>query len=376
MVSRRTHSRWKMLNMNETLHRQLVSGELTGWRATLGRLGLSCLACGYAAGIGIRSAAFRTGWLKSTRVAVPVISIGNLTAGGTGKTPFAAYIARWFRQHDTRVAFLSRGYGADPGAVNDEALVLNLLCPDVPHLQNPDRIAGAEIAIQELETQLLILDDGFQHRRLARDLDLVLIDATNPWGFNALLPRGFLREPLSALRRADLIVLTRVDQVTPDDLIQIRRRIKRIRGVDDCVEVSFPSRHLTNSRGETDDWKSFMTAGDQPARIVALCGIGNPAAFRKLLEQQGITLSPDAFRIYPDHHRYTREDIDQLKVWSSGLKATAIVTTQKDLVKLDVTELGKIPLWAAEITTEIHDGNAALEARLNSIQASIPADEF
>src|SRR4029077_18396307 len=116
----------------------------------------------------------------------------NLTTGGTGKTPFAAHLARWFREQNVRVAFLSRGYGAAPGDVNDEALVLDRLCPDVPHLQNRDRVEGARIACEEFESQLLILDDGFQHRRLARDLDIVLIDALNPWGYGHLLPRGML----------------------------------------------------------------------------------------------------------------------------------------------------------------------------------------
>ncbi|MDB5384619.1 MAG: Tetraacyldisaccharide 4-kinase [Planctomycetaceae bacterium] len=377
MVGGRTDSRREVLGMNEALHRQLVSGELTGWRAALGRLGLSCLACGYAAGVELRALGFRTGWLKETRVAVPVISIGNLTAGGTGKTPFAAFIARWFREHGTRVAFLSRGYGADPGAVNDEALVLNLLCPDVPHLQNPDRIAGAEIAIQELESQVLILDDGFQHRRLARNLDIVLIDATNPWGFGALLPRGFLREPLSALRRADIIVLTRVDQVSAESVHSIRQRLLKIRGTDACLEVSFPSHQLVNSRGETYSWEQIRDAAThQQRRIAAFCGIGNPAAFRQLLAQQGLKIEAETFQIFPDHHRYTREDVDRLQTWATEMQACSIVTTQKDLVKLDVAEIGGIPLWAAEITVEIHAGKEPLEERLNAIRKTIPVDEF
>lgn len=363
--------------MNEAFHRQLVSGELTGWRAGLGRFGLSCLSVGYALGVGLRSVGFRIGYLKSVKVAVPVISIGNLTAGGTGKTPFAAYVASWFRQHQTRVAFLSRGYGADPGAVNDEALVLNQLCPDVPHLQNPDRVAGAQTAIAELESQLLILDDGFQHRRLARDLDLVLIDATNPWGYDALLPRGYLREPLSALQRADLVVVTRVDQVTPDKLLAIRQRLQRIRGTSECVEVSFPSHQLTNSRSETCGWGQLISsASQQPARIAAFCGIGNPAAFRRLLEQQGISLIEGAFRVFPDHHRYSRDDVDELRTWATDLRATAVVTTQKDLVKLELAELGQIPLWAARISSEIQQGSELLEAKLSAIQTRIPADDF
>src|SRR4029079_10034726 len=122
---------------------------------------------------------------------------------------------------------------------NDEALVLEQLCPDVPHLQNPDRVASARVAREELDSQLLILDDAFQHRRLARDLDIVLIDALNPWGYGHLLPRGLLREPLSSLRRADLVVLTSADQCTPHARQSIIDRIASIRGQNQVVEVAY-----------------------------------------------------------------------------------------------------------------------------------------
>src|SRR4029079_15424314 len=127
---------------------------------------------------------------------------------------------------------------------NDEALVLEQLCPDVPHLQNPDRVASARVAREELDSQLLILDDAFQHRRLARDLNIVLIDALNPWGYGHLLPRGLLREPVSSLRRAELVLLTRADQCTPEARQQIVARIAAVCQSDACVEVSFPPRQL------------------------------------------------------------------------------------------------------------------------------------
>ena len=348
--------------MNEAYHRALVSGQLHGLRPTLLRLGLSCLAVLYGLGTRFRSLAFRLGWLRVEKVSIPVISLGNITTGGTGKTPFAAFVAQWYRQHGVRVAFLSRGYGADPGAVNDEALVLSQLCPDVPHLQNPDRVASARIAIEELESQLLILDDGFQHRRLHRDLDIVLIDATNPWGYGALLPRGLLREPLGALCRAGLIVITRADDATPEQLDAIRSRLQRIRGTQDCVEVSFPCRRLVNSAGDTTDWSSL-----ERRPVAAFCGIGNPSAFRNLLSRQGTYLTDQSFRVFPDHHRYTREDVDQLRAWSDQLGSPIILTTQKDLVKLEISKLNQSPLWAVEIGTEILAGRELLEHHLQAI---------
>ena len=135
---------------------------------------------------------------------MPVISVGNITTGGTGKTPMVAWLARWFRNQDVRVALVSRGYRAEAEGQNDEARELATLLPDVPHLQNPDRVAAARIAIDELETQLIILDDGFQHRRIHRDLEIVLIDALQPFGFGHVLPRGLLREPLRGLAHPTL----------------------------------------------------------------------------------------------------------------------------------------------------------------------------
>ncbi len=357
--------------MDEAYHRSLVSGELKGLQPALMRLGLSGLSIGYGLAVRLRSLGYTAGLFESERVAVPVISLGNITTGGTGKTPFAAFVAQWFRDHAVRVAFLSRGYGADPGAVNDEALVLNQLCPDVPHLQDPDRVASARIAVEELESQLLILDDGFQHRRLGRDLDIVLIDATNPWGYGALLPRGLLREPLSSLRRAGLIVLTRVDGVTPQQLHLIKQRLERIRGTAECVETSFPIRRLVNSLGETTEWSS-LSAG----QVAAFCGIGNPKAFQGLLARGGLSVEGDRFRVFPDHYRYTRDDVHTLCDWADTLKSPVVLTTQKDLVKLDVPRLHHSPLWAVEIGTEIHSGRDLLEQHFHKILQSIPQDHI
>ena len=156
-----------------------------------------------------------------------VISVGNLTLGGTGKTPMVEWLARWFRSHDVRVAIVSRGYGAVDGGQNDEARELEEKLPDVPHLQDPNRAAAARVAIDELATQLIVLDDGFQHRRLGRDLDIILIDAVEPFGYDRVFPRGMLREPLSGLRRADVIGLTRADVVNETRRREIARGSRR-----------------------------------------------------------------------------------------------------------------------------------------------------
>jgi tetraacyldisaccharide 4'-kinase len=190
----------------------LIRNERRGPLATAARAGLRLASWPYGLGSWARNRLFDAGWKKVHRAAVPVVCVGNLTTGGTGKTPCVEWVARFYRDRGVQVAIVSRGYGARGGR-NDEAMVLEENLPDVPHLQDPDRFAAAERAAEELESELVVLDDGFQHRRLHRDLDVVLIDATRPPTRDYLLPRGTLREPASGLRRAGAIVLTRCDQV-------------------------------------------------------------------------------------------------------------------------------------------------------------------
>src|SRR5260370_22990588 len=146
------------------------------------------------------------------------------------------HVARWYRQRGVRVVILSRGYGQAEG-LNDEGRVLDENLPDVPHLQDPDRARLAAIAVEELEAELLMLDDGFQHRRLARDLDIVLLDALEPFGLGRLFPRGLLREPASSLRRAGVVGLTRADLISQADRCSIRPRAERAAGPVGWVEA-------------------------------------------------------------------------------------------------------------------------------------------
>jgi len=338
----------------------LLSGKERGLRAAILRIALRVASLFYAIGVRSRNWAFDRGWKKTERAALPVVSLGNVTAGGTGKTPFAAFVARWFRQRGVRVCFISRGFAAPEQGTNDEALVLDALCPDVPHLQNPDRVAAARIAHQELDSQLIILDDGFQHRRLARDLDIVLIDATNPWGFGRYLPRGLLREPVASLKRADLVVLTRVDQVPRETIDAVRHEVTRRHSKCRIVEASFPPLRLINSAGTGAALESLS---GRP--IAAFCGIGNPPAFRASLEKLGWQVA-DA-RSYPDHHNYTRADIEDLGRWCRGLPINAVVCTQKDLVKIGLERLGERPLWAVEIGAKIVAGSEVLDACLQGV---------
>lgn len=339
---------------------RLVSGEARGPWPTLERLGLRVASVPYGLTVRLRNAAYQRGWLRSERVLVPVVSVGNLTAGGTGKTPCVEHIARFYRGLDRRVAILSRGYGG-AGGRNDEALVLEENLPDVPHLQGADRVALARTAVEELESEVLLLDDGFQHRRLARDLDLVLIDAMAPWGHGYLLPRGLLREPTSSLRRAGVILLTRCDQTPPEQRDRLRQTIARIAPHAPIVETTHRAVELSNSDGEN---APLDVLREGPS--AAFCGLGNPEAFRRSLVDLGARL--EDFRVYPDHHAYNREDVESLRRWAGTLPAgTAIVTTQKDLVKLRLSRLADRPLWCLRIRLHVESGQDALEERLRSV---------
>lgn len=339
-------------------YRALVSGQARGLGPSLGRCGLWGASLFYGGAVRLRNALYDAQWREVVRAAVPVVSVGNLTAGGTGKTPCVEYVARFYRDLDLRIAILSRGYGAGSSGPNDEALVLEENLPDVPHLQGPDRAALAATAVEELESEVLVLDDGFQHRRLARDLDLVLIDATNPWGHEHLLPRGLLREPRAALRRAGLVLLTRSRQVAATERGRLREEIARIAPDVEVAEADHRPLEWQNAGGRT-----VPVDGLAGRPLAAFCGIGNPEAFRRTLASLGHT--PIDWRTYPDHHPYTREDVAELRQWASRLPAeSVIVTTQKDLVKLRLERLDARELWALRIGWEVCAGEEALQHRL------------
>jgi tetraacyldisaccharide 4'-kinase len=344
----------------EQYFHELIRGERRGFWAALQRGGLQLASVPYGGVVRLRNWLFDKGWKRSARPPVPVVSVGNLTLGGTGKTPCVEYIAKFYRRQDVRVAILSRGYGSESGR-NDEAMVLEQNLPDVPHLQGVDRVALAQVAVEELESELLILDDGFQHRRLARDLDVVLIDATAPWGYDHLFPRGLLREPPSSLRRAGVVVLTRCDQVPPAEKESLVQRIRRVAAHVPVVETSHRPAAWINAEQHTVELERF---GQGP--VAGFCGIGNPDAFRRTLTNMGADVT--AFRTFPDHHNYTRADVEELRSWArQQAKECVLVTTQKDLVKLQITHLGERELWALQIQLHVDAGQRQVDERLEAL---------
>ena len=338
---------------------RLIRGQAHGPAASLARLGLGLCSAVYGVGAAARNMAYDQGLKRSRRAAVPVVSVGNITLGGTGKTPMVEWIARWYRRRGVRVTLISRGYGR-AGGINDEGQVLEVNLPDVPHLQDPDRVKLASIATIELDAELIILDDGFQHRRLARDLDLVMLDALDPFGLGKLFPRGLLREPIRSLRRASAVVLSRADLLEPSQREMIRRRVLCSAPALPFIEARHASIDLIDGEGLTYPLDDL--AGKE---VAAFCGIGNPEGFRRTIVP--LCRRVIELKVFPDHHPYCAGDVRSLTDWAGKTAANLALTTQKDLVKLRTATLGRVPLRALRIGLEIMDGLEALERILEPL---------
>ncbi len=336
---------------------ELVSGRRRGVGATLARGALRLAETPYSLAMRWRNRQYDNGGRAIERVGVPVISVGNLTLGGTGKTPMVEWLCRWFRAHGKRVTIVSRGYKAGDGATNDEALELEQKLPDVPHVQNPDRVAAARMAIEEFEAQAIVLDDAFQHRRIARDLDIVLLDALAPFGFEHVFPRGTLREPLSGLGRAHVVVLTRADMATPAERDRIAERVKRLAPAHCGPNASTNLWRYVQAVAMKPRWMHFAASASRH-----FVGIGNPAGFRHTLATCGYEVS--LFREFADHHAYSRGDVESLSAWAENSTVAAVLCTHKDLVKLGLDRLGDKPLWAVRIGLEFISGEDELSSRV------------
>jgi tetraacyldisaccharide 4'-kinase len=308
-----------------------------------------------------RLAAYNRGLLTITKLPAPVISVGNLTTGGTGKTPLVEWVCRTLARKQRKVCILTRGYGRPNASsrviVSDGSTVLAnateagdepfLLAHNLRGLaaviSDPNRIAAGQWAIDNLGAEVLVLDDGFQHLALARDLNILVIDATNPWGGGKLLPAGRLREPQAGLSRADCVVVTRADQ--SDELASLEKEIQRLNGACHVVRSEMTVTGVSRMNSERPD---ELVALPQPA--AAFCAVGNPESFFKLLRQAGI--EPVFTRTFRDHHQYTQSDADSLTQDSGQAGAHSIITTAKDAVKLQSSQFG-LPGYVLNIEISI-----------------------
>jgi len=350
--------------------KRLVDGSASGLPADTLRLILRGLAAPYAAAVRLRNRGYDLGLLPTHACDKPVICIGNLSLGGTGKTPLVAWTARHLAALGMRPAIVSRGYGARRGEVSDEAAELGLLVPGVPHHANPDRVTAAREAMAA-GADVIVLDDGFQHRRLARDLDIVAVDATDPFGCGFLFPRGLLREPLQGFSRADAIVLTRATLVDAARRAEIREAVARRAGgmPPTWAEATHRPVALRQSGGGRLPLETL-----RGRRVVACAGVGNPHAFRRSLEALGAHVT--AFRPFPDHHVYSPAELDDLGAWAQREQASMLVTTLKDLVKIRRDEVSEIPVAAVEITIDFSVGGDAIANLIASVVPSAATSSF
>ena len=323
----------------------------------------------YSAAIYLRNKKYTLKPKSVIQVSVPVISIGNLTTGGTGKTPMVIWVCRKLRSANQRVAVISRGYGSktnDAGMAmpNDEALEMQYRLPDVPQLQDPDRVKSAVIAIEELETECIVLDDGFQHRRLHRDLDVVLIDATNPFGYGYVLPRGLLREPIRNLKRADVVVVTRCEQVEAAKISAIVSTIqshcKKNCIVCQCQTV--PTAWIQYD-GQS---APIEQRNDEP--VFACCAIGNPDSFLATARRAGVNIVGSHF--FDDHHQYSRTDLEQIIEMVKQCNASKVICTHKDLVKIAVNQFADVPFFALQADIVLISGEDVFQEALQRTAAS------
>jgi len=343
-------------------HRRVADPRGSGPALAVCRALLSVGALGYGAAVRMRNRAYDRGRRRVHRAAVPVISVGNITAGGTGKTPFAAWLCALLRARNLRPAVLSRGYGASGrSGLDDENRVLSALAPGVAIVVDPDRVRGAARAVREHGAQALILDDGFQHRRLARDLDIVLIDALNPFGGGHLLPRGLLREPPGGLGRAGAIVITRSDQVPQERLEAIRRDLGRRAATPSVALAVHRPVGLRRMEGAEQDGGRWPLSELAEGGWAAFCGIANPDAFRLTLE--GLGARVQQFTAFPDHHHYRPADLERLLERARRAGCRAVATTHKDAVKLQGLPASgfPLPLLVLEVRLEVVEGREALE---------------
>ena len=312
-----------------------------------------------------RNAFYDRGLIEAHDLGARVISVGNITTGGTGKTPLVAYIAELLAERGEKVCILTRGYGRenararvlvsdgenvledDPSKTGDEPLELaKRLKGRAIIIADADRVAAAEWAKRKFGVTVFLLDDAFQHRKAKRDVDIVCIDATWPLDEMRMLPGGRLREPLSGLTRAGAIVVTRADLVDDTSISNLRSEISRFAPATRIFEASTRIAGYFDGSAEREQLDS--------ERAFAFCGIGNPDGFFGSLRLAGVDVA--GFEIFADHYRYSQRDIDALANKASRAGAAMLVTTAKDAVKLSALKFD-IPCLVAKMEVVIDDAD-------------------
>jgi tetraacyldisaccharide 4'-kinase len=342
--------------MNKTTNwfRLLIAEKKEGKLRKIFLFPLCLLSFFYGLLVRLRVWFFAQGVFRSYFLPCKVISLGNITLGGTGKTPLASYLAEFIKEKGLRVAILSRGYKGkfsglygvvtdgeetfmDARQAGDEPYLLSMKLKGIPIIIGKERRISGRFAIERFRSQVIILDDGFQHLPVKRDVNLLLLDARDPFGNGYLFPRGVLREPLGQMKRADAVILTKTDQC--DNITKLKENLAR--WTED--RPIFAMKYAAVGVRVLKERDVLPIAVLRNKKIWAFTGIGNPESFRKTianLESQVL-----GFVSFPDHYWFKPEDIQKLMEEGEEKGAEALVTTEKDAVRLEGLATGKIPLW-------------------------------
>lgn len=317
---------------------------------------------GYALGLGAKRFPYKIGLQRGHRMSVPVICVGNITVGGTGKTPAVIAICRRLREWGHSPAVISRGYRGEKGdneiirvdpvesdwkRVGDEPLLIARSLPDVPVYVGVDRVAAAKRATEEAMPTVIVLDDGFQHWRLARKMDIVLLDGTNPFGNGKLLPRGPLREPLAALHRASLIALTKVN-LAEEGGVWAQRLQARLRAPV-VQAIHRPSGFFDLSIGQVRPLSDVRNTS-----VVAASGLARNETFTDLLRSIGAKI--EGALDFSDHQEYGPVEWAEIRHIMSECNTKTLVTTAKDATKWSAEDIRGMHVWVLEIAFEVSIG--------------------
>ena len=356
-----------------------ITTKQSGFLSSLFRFLLTPFCWLYSAVISARNYCYKVGWFKQKQLACTVISVGNIVVGGTGKTPATAAMASLLKNKGFRVALILSGYKRHSNDAitivsdgekrlcsrkesGDEAEMLARQLTDIPIVVGKQRYLAGKTALDRFKSEILIIDDGFQHRQLARDIDIVTIDATQPYGTSNLLPIGTLREPTSALQRADIILLTRTD-ASNINITDLKAELNQFAQNTPILEsVHQPTSLYRLNQKENQDALPLTTLTGK--RLLAVCGIGNPDAFVTTLKKY----QPEAVELFsfPDHHVYTATDIHEIQKRRQRCHAEWVITTQKDEQKLS-TFSTELPIVVLAVELVITDGDATLLAAIQKV---------
>ena len=336
----------------------------------------SPFAAGFRAGLALRHAAYRYGLFKSRRLNRPVVSVGNLTVGGTGKTPLVMYIAERLLDRGWTPSILTRGYKrrmgglvaispqtrrrADPREVGDEPALLASALPKVPIVVGANRYQAGRMAEERFTVDVHLLDDGFQHWSLHRHVDVVTVDVTEDISQSALLPAGPYREPPSALQRAHVVVLTRTELADPAGHRDMIAHLNPRAGI-------FKSTLSLRGLVDAQNGSPILPEDIRGRRALAFCGIGNPRAFFQDLRKWGMEIVREV--TYRDHHSYGAGELHRLAGRARAAGAEILLTTEKDMANFPVDWKTQLPVIACITRLEIQDSDAFLEALISRLHS-------